>query len=490
MSSRTKPRPTHDSSGSSDGPRVLLALSAEDTARKLGAALQRAGHPVLQATSIRQAQRAIQGSRIGAVLLSPRLEGGSGLRLLDEARKAKSRLPVLVLTDEQDEMAATLLAMREGAFDCLAAPHDTDHVLGRLQDALRLTPAQALAVVDIEGDDRAARLVGKSKPMREVFKKLGLLANSRASVLLLGESGTGKEVTARVLHDFAVRGAEAPFVAVHCAAIPRPLVAAEIFGHAKGAFTGADRDREGRLEQAGDGTLFLDEVGDIPLETQVKLLRVLQERRFQRIGESQVRPFEARVIAATNLDLHGMVREGKFREDLFYRLNVATITLPPLRERREDIPLLAQRLLGEVAHETGRRVEGFTSTAVEKLCMADWPGNVRELRNVLTRAVVHCRGRLLDEEDLDLGADPAAAALRSPDRFPTLDEAEREHVRKALVLAKGHRGRTCSLLGVSRPTLLRKIRKYGLTEFEAPSTEIKRPVPPRTTRRSPRPPQD
>jgi two-component system response regulator AtoC len=464
---------------------VLLIMSDAHAAVTLEKLLMKAGHHVLVAATAAAARKAATRGDVGAVFLSPRLPDGAGLELLPELRRQLGRAPILVLT-EDDGMSATLVAMREGAFDCLPSPIDPRRLLERLEDALKLTPAQAIAIPEVHDDARAPAFVGRSPAMREVFKKLGLLAASRATVLLRGESGTGKELAARVLHDYGPSGSEAPFVAVHCAAIPPALVEAEIFGHRKGAFTGADRDKPGKLEQAADGTLFLDEVGEIPVDVQVKLLRVLQERQFERLGDTQQRPFRARVLAATHRDLEALVRTGDFREDLYYRLNVATVVLPPLRERREDIPLIASRLLLEVTREVGRKVDGLSVNALEKLTVADWPGNVRELKNVLTRAVVRCRGRLVDEDDIDLGADPASGEVRPPDRFPTLDEAEREHVRRALELAKGHRGRACSLLGVSRPTLLRKLRKYGLL---APD-EMERPVPaavPPITKRSKRP---
>ncbi len=443
---------------------VLIVMSDAHAVETLRRLLGKAGHQVVWAQNGAAARRVATRSSVAAVLLSSALSDGPGLALMAELRTRLPRAPVLVLT-EDDGMDSTVVAMREGAFDCIGSPLDPRHLLRRLEDALRRTPLQALAVAEVPEDARAPGLVGRSPAMREVFKKLGLLAASRATVLLRGESGTGKEVAARVLHDYGRTGGGAPFVAVHCAALPRALVEAEIFGYRKGAFTGAERDKPGKLELAGAGTLFLDEVGEIPLETQVKLLRVLQERQFERLGDNHARPLEARVIAATHRDLESLVRGGEFREDLYYRLNVASLTIPPLRERRDDIPLIAERLLGEVTREVGRKVQGLSVDALDKLCMAEWPGNVRELRNVLTRAVVRARGRIVDEDDLDLGAGLDArppAAPSAPERFLTLDELERAHVQRALELAGGHRGQACALLGVSRPTLLRKIRKYGL----------------------------
>jgi two-component system response regulator AtoC len=478
---------------------ILLVVSDRPALTTLRRLLAAGGHETVSADSAATARRTVARGKIDAVIIDARVR--DALALVPDLRKTLMRAPILVITGE-DGMGDTLVAMRDGAFDCLSEPIDPRRLLGRLEDALRLTPAQAISIIDVPEGARAAALIGSSAAMREVFKRLGLLAASNATVLLRGESGTGKELAARVLHDFGPSGGRKPFVAVHCAALPGPLVEAEIFGHRKGAFTGADRDKPGKLEAAGEGTLFLDEVGEIPLDTQVKLLRVLQERQFERLGDTRPRPFRARILAATHRDLEELVRGGRFREDLYYRLNVATVTLPPLRDRPEDVPAIAERLLGEVTREVGRRLDGLSVAALEALCAAEWPGNVRELRNVLTRAVVRCRGRIVDVDDLDLsGQAPSPAASPAPKPgtgrmtaagaappFPTLLEVEREHVRKALDLAKGHRGRACALLGVSRPTLLRKLRKFGLLEpgeqvqdDGTDEDDLERPVP---TRRS------
>ena len=471
--------------------RLLLVQGDQDAAQSLRQQLEAGGHQVKWVGSAAEALAAARSERPRAVLLDLALPDRSGLEVLAELRRKAGRAPVLVMT-EDPSMTATLVAMRDGAFDCLPKPVDVVRLEQRLEHALRLTPLSAIEVPELPGDeDRAPELVGSSAAMREVFKMLGLLAASRATVLLRGESGTGKELAARVLHDYGLTAGQEPFVACHCAALPGNLVEGELFGARKGAYTGADADKQGKLEAAGEGTLFLDEVGEIPLDTQVKLLRVLQERQYERLGDTVTRAFQARVIAATHRDLEGLVRDGRFREDLYYRLNVATVTIPPLRERREDIPLIAERLLGAVAREVDRPVTGLSQAALSLLCTHDWPGNVRELRNVLTRAVLRSPKKTIDADDIELGvaSSPEAAPLppvvparaAEPARFPSLMDVEREHVRRALITTQGHRGRACELLGISRPTLLRKLRKYGLEdEAQADAGEDleERDVPP------------
>jgi two-component system response regulator AtoC len=462
--------------------RVLVVDDDPPVRESLTIALHEAGHDIESVGTATEALEIASEKEFDAILLDLRLPDRHGLEVLSELRKQGHETPIIVISADT-EMSSTVKAMRDGAFDYISKPINLDQLERILTAAVRRAStgpvALALGAAAAPQDDPGVELVGDSRPMREVFKSLGLLAASRATVLIRGESGTGKELAARTLHKFSkggdgVRGGngDLPFVAVNCAALPGPLVEAELFGYRRGAFTGAERDREGKLEAAGEGTLFLDEVGEVPLETQVKLLRVLQERRFERLGETETRPFRARVIAATHRDLEQMVKAGRLREDLYFRLNVATVTLPPLRERREDIPVLAERLLGHISRELGRKLDGLSSTALDRLITYDWPGNVRELRNALTRAAVKSRGSVITEDCLelgraesvpfdDVGASVEAAAAEAA-RFPTLDEVEREHIRRALARTRGHKGKTCDLLGISRPTLTRKIRRYAL----------------------------
>jgi DNA-binding NtrC family response regulator len=309
--------------------------------------------------------------------------------------------------------------------------------------------------------------VGTSLAMQEVFDTIKQVAPSRATVLIAGESGTGKELVAQAIHRLSPR-AKSPFVAVHCAALSETLLESELFGHERGAFTGAAERRRGRFELADGGTLFLDEIGEIDPATQVKILRVLEERRFERVGGVETIDVDVRLIAATNRDLQQMVAKGTFRQDLFFRLDVVTITLPPLRERVGDIPLLVQHYLAEFAKENSKQIETITPDAMDLLTAYAWPGNVRELRNVLERMVVLCRADKLTVRDVPAnireGAPSGARVTLSPVKGGVLsiDDAERQLVVRALDLHKGNVTKAAKELGISRRTLHRKLNEYGL----------------------------
>jgi DNA-binding NtrC family response regulator len=455
--------------------RVLVVDDDNAVRSSLTSSLEEAGHEIEAVATAQAALKAVGASprdSFDIVLLDLGLPDRHGLEVLAELKKRSSETPVVVISGETD-MSSTVRAMRDGAFDFLAKPFKPEELEQRVGRALRVAAGRPTPPPSRRKSDEPEHdLVGTSSAIREVYKLLGLLSACHTTVLIRGESGTGKELAARILHAFGSTASE-PFIAINCAALPGPLVEAEIFGYARGAFTGASQDRPGKLEAAGEGTVFLDEIGEVPLETQVKLLRVLQERKFERLGETESRPLRARIVAATHRHLESLVKEGRFRDDLYYRLNVATVTLPPLRERWEDVPVLAQRLLAQISLDLGRPIAGLSAGAQSLLLTHDWPGNVRELRNALTRAAVRCRGTVIQTEDLELtlkrqadtaSALPAAMLEKtdSPAAFPTLDEVEKELVRRALVCTRGHRGRACALLGISRPTLLRKIRIYGL----------------------------
>jgi DNA-binding NtrC family response regulator len=470
--------------------KILIVDDEAPIREALSIGLSEVGHEIEAVGTAADALHAAMGNpgRFEVVLLDLRLPDRHGLDVLTELRQRGNETPVIVISADT-EMSSTVRAMRDGAFDYVSKPIDLDELEALIERAIRLASRNG-GMVELPAPDPheppgAIELIGNSSALREVFKTLGLLSASRATVLIRGESGTGKELAARALHTFSFSRSKpeaSPFVAVNCAALPGTLIESELFGYKRGAFTGADRDRVGKLEAAREGTLFLDEVGEVPLETQVKLLRVLQERQFERLGETEPRAFKARVVAATHRDLEALVRAGRFREDLYFRLNVATVTLPPLRERREDIPIISERLLAQISREVGRTLKGVSAAALDRLRIHDWPGNVRELRNVLTRAAVKCRGSTINVEDLEIGgtdaetsslhpivAVPDANGPSAPGRnghggthFPTLDDVEREHIRRALAYAQGHKGRTCDLLGISRPTLTRKIKRYSL----------------------------
>jgi transcriptional regulator with PAS, ATPase and Fis domain len=294
------------------------------------------------------------------------------------------------------------------------------------------------------------------------------VSTTRAPVLIAGESGTGKELVARAIHT-ASADRERPFVAVNCTALAQGILESELFGHVKGAFTGAVADRPGRFELAGKGTLFLDEIAEISMDLQAKLLRVLQEKTYERVGDARAMQLEARVIAATHRDLQDMVKKGTFREDLYYRLRVVEIALPPLRERASDIPVLVEGLLGKINRDLGKEVRYVTPTAVARLQAYAWPGNVRELENTLTRAVVLAKGDVLDETVLPIGSTPPQGDAHDVDAegsLPTLREIERRHIARVLIHTEWNKRRACAILDISRPTLDRKIEEYGLRKEE------------------------
>ncbi|MFL5375933.1 MAG: sigma-54 interaction domain-containing protein, partial [Myxococcales bacterium] len=330
----------------------------------------------------------------------------------------------------------------------------------------RLSKGADVVSVESQRPFRMDDLVGTSPAMQQLFKDVGRVAASRATVLIQGESGTGKELIARVIHSYSA--AARPFIAINCSAIVDTLLESELFGHEKGAFTGAVATKVGKFELADDGSLFLDEIGELSQNLQAKLLRVLQEREFERVGGVKRIPVRARILAATNRDLAAEVSGGRFREDLYQRLKVVTLSIPPLRERREDVPLLVEHLLVKINQRLHKNLRRVPRETLEKLMAREWPGNVRELENLLTRAAVLSQGDLLLEEYLVANGQgpvkPAkmVSATAAPERVPTLDELEKAHIERVFSMTKGHKGRACQILGISRPTLERKLRKYGL----------------------------
>jgi DNA-binding NtrC family response regulator len=370
---------------------------------------------------------------------------------------------VVVIT-AYEGMRSAVAAMREGAYDYLTKPLDLDRIELLVERSERdrslRQRVRHLTAEGSEGHD-LDELIGHDAKMIEIYKLIGVLARNRATVLVTGETGTGKERIARAVH-FSSSAADEPFIAVNCTAIPDALLESELFGHVRGAFTGAVARREGYFELAGAGTIFLDEIGDTTPEFQAKLLRVLEDREFYPVGGEQARRTEARIIAATQRSLEEEVRRGRFRDDLFFRLQVVEIHVPPLRERRGDIPALARHLLAKLTDEIHADVRGITDAAVETLVAHDWPGNVRELEHALTRAMVVSRGAVIDPEHLVLGA---ARLGFEPDAGPTddsLDAVEAAHVQRILARTGGNKRETARVLRISRPRLDRIIEKFEL----------------------------
>jgi two-component system response regulator AtoC len=427
------------------------------------------------ATSAAEARSALETSRPVLVLCDRRLPDGDGVALLPELKSLAGDAPVAIITGHGD-MSTTIRAMKLGAFDFLQkpfTPEELELVVRRALDLRRQSRRAAVVAVDTAAAHRVDDIVGSSPRMRAIVKQIGKIASSMATVLIQGESGTGKELIARVVHTYSSDEPK-PFVAINCSAIVDTLLESELFGHEKGSFTGAIQTKYGKFELAEDGTIFLDEIAEMSLPLQAKLLRVLQEREFERVGGLKRLPLRARIVAATNRDMAREVAAGRFREDLYQRLKVVTIELPPLRERVQDIPLLAQHLLARIGQRLGKRVTKIPAEAMAHLMALPWPGNVRELENALIRAVVMAPGDMLLREHLP-PLEPAprdnGAVRDEPGPLLTLAEAEHRAISAALEASKGHKGKACRILGISRPTLERKLRKYELAMPADPGVE-------------------
>ncbi len=447
-------------------PRILIVDDDRSIRRTLEKFLVGEGFDVATAQDAPGAITALDRSP-ELVLLDLGLPGGSGFDVLS-ALGSRVRPPTVVVVTARDDMQSTVKAIQLGAYEYLVKPVDIDRLREVVRRALASRDAHA-ALVALPGEDHArGDILGKSAAIRDVWKQIGAVSTTRAPVLVTGESGTGKELVARAIHQ-ASADREQPFVAVNCTALAPGVLESELFGHVKGAFTGAIGDRPGRFELAGRGTLFLDEIAEIPVELQATLLRVLQERTFERVGDARPIALEARVIAATHRDLAASVARGAFREDLYYRLRVVEIALPALRERPGDVPILVEGLLAKVSRDLGKAIRYVTPTALARLAAYSWPGNVRELENTLTRAVVLAKTDVLDETLLPLGATSRPAADADAEgALSTLRELERKHVARVLVHTEWNKRRACAILDISRPTLDRKIEEYGLRRDSDP----------------------
>jgi two-component system response regulator AtoC len=453
---------------------VLVADDDRTIRRNLVRLLQSEGYRTVEAAEGEGALACIRAESPDAVLLDLKMPGRDGLEVLGELGPALADLPVIVVTAFGGS-APAIEAMRRGAYDYLTKPFDLDEVLLTLKRALRqralafeVKALRAGAAEDpVEPPGVEPELIGRSAAMREVFKAIGLASATDAPVLIVGESGTGKELVATALHRHSDRSA-GPFIRVNCGALPEGLIESELFGHERGAFTGADRQRAGRFERAAGGTIFLDEVGELPQSAQAKILRVLHQREFERVGGTETLLSDARVISATHRDLPKEVSAGRFREDLFYRLNVARIIIPPLRDRPEDIPLLAEHILRRVERRHGWGELSLSPEALAAIRERPWPGNVRQLENALARAAIAARGRAILPEhlDVDAEADPLVpAAGDAGEALPLramLAEVERRAIRRALLACGGNRTQTAERLGISRRQLFDKIREYDL----------------------------
>jgi two-component system response regulator AtoC len=458
---------------------VLVADDDRTIRRNLVKLLLSEGYRPLEAASGGEALECVRDQKPDAVLLDLKMPGRDGLAVLAELEPLLAELPVIVVT-ALGGSAAAIEAMRRGAYDYLSKPFDLDEVLLTLKRALRQR-ALAFEVKALRArsesngfeaaqeDGQEPELIGQSAAMREVFKLIGLVAANDAPVLIVGESGTGKELVATAIHSHSSR-AGGPFIRVNCGALPEGLVESELFGHEKGAFTGADRRKPGRFERAAGGTILLDEVGELPLPAQAKILRVQQQHEFELVGGTETIQTDARVISATHRDLSKEVAAGRFREDLFYRLNVARIAIAPLRDRPEDIEPLAGHILRRLERRHGWRELNLAPEALPALRQRPWPGNVRQLENALARAAIASRGRAILPEHLDVeqAAEPALhEAAEAQELLPLpalLAEVERRAIERALRACGGNRTRTAERLGISRRHLFDKIREYDLSD--------------------------
>ncbi len=443
---------------------VLVADDEKNIREGLSEALGLEGYRTLGASDGDEALRMVDQGDVDLVITDLRMPKVSGTEVLKTVVGRYPGLPVIVLTGH-GTIEDAVSAMRSGAFDFVTKPVNLDHLsllVKRALESRELARKNRELEAEVEAQRHSSSIIGKSAEMKKVFELVRRVAPTRASVMVTGESGVGKELVADAIHNLSPRR-DGPLVKVHCAALAESLLESELFGHEKGAFTGAQGRRRGRFELAHEGTLFLDEIGEINQNVQIKILRVLQERKFERVGGEETVEVDVRIIAATNRDLKEEIRKGSFREDLYYRLNVVSIHVPPLRERRDDIPLLAMAFLREFGEENGKRIEGFNPKARLSLYSYPWPGNVRELRNCVESAVVMAAGGLVELEDLPPSVRSSGEERNV--RVPvgsSLAEAEKILITETLASQAGNKSRTAEVLGIGRKTLYQKIEDYGI----------------------------
>ncbi|MCH7696504.1 MAG: sigma-54-dependent Fis family transcriptional regulator [Proteobacteria bacterium] len=426
------------------------------------------GHIVNIANSSEEGLAAAKVSIPDVIVLDIRMPGKDGLEVLPEFKKVYPDTPVIMITAHQD-MDSTITAMQRGADDYIHKPidiHELDDAMAKALSRNKFVNGDMSVVNGAGAGLGNGTMFGSSRLMKEVFKTIGLVASKPVNILITGESGTGKELVARAIHDACLQSS-GEFVAVNCAALVETLLESELFGHEKGAFTGAISKQIGKFAIADNGTIFLDEISELSLIMQAKLLRILQEKEYVPLGGNKPQISNARVIAATNADLSDKVKKGLFREDFFYRLQVVTIQLPPLRERKEDILGLVQTMFTRINRDMHRKIDRLSMDVIESFQSYDWPGNVRELENVLTKAVALCTGDIITREHIPkeiCGWERVELNNSKTITEKTLDDIEKEHVARILEATDWHRGKACKILGVSRPKLRRMIKQYGIVQ--------------------------
>jgi two-component system, NtrC family, response regulator AtoC len=422
------------------------------------------GHEVLTAEYGKEGIEIAKTEQPDIVISDLRLPDINGIGVLKTIKCINEHIFVIMITAFHD-METTVEAMKYGAYDYIHKPiniHELDICVNKVAEAIKLKNNLSIYLNDQKNQYNLDTIVGEAKSIQQIFKLIGLTCNNKTTVLIQGESGTGKELIAKAIHYNGIL-ADEPFVSINCSALVETLFESELFGHEKGAFTNALYAKKGKFELARNGTIFLDEISELPLTTQAKILRFLQEKEFERVGGEKTVKSDARIIAATNKTLSKMVRDGTFREDLFFRLKVVTINVPPLRERKSDIPLLVDFFLHKMSKELHKKPWQISQRALDKIMGYGWPGNVRELENVLMRAVVLSRNNVIMEEHISISSEVEAEAPAVEEtNFKSLEELEKGHIIKALFRVGGHKGRACELLKISRPTLRKKIEKYHI----------------------------
>lgn len=451
----------------------LLIIDDDRSARRtLMLAFEAHNHVVHTAGTVDEGRKAWKQNTPDIVLLDLMLPDGTGQELLEEATSKGYGGIVIMITGHQD-LEKAISAMQAGAYDYIHKPLDIDELELTVGKALehRSSKRNLALVADLNASNTNDRIIGQSRGIVEVHKQIGLVSRGKTNVLITGESGTGKELVARAIHRHS--SPDEPFIPVNCSALAPTLLESELFGHEKGSFTGANQQKPGRMELAGAGTLFLDEIGDLDLSLQVKLLRVLQEREYERVGGTKTLPFNARVIAATHRDIEAMIPSGGFREDLFFRLKVGHIDLPPLRDRIDDLEPLVEHLMVKANRQLHRKVKNVPNKVLKQLRTYNWPGNIRELENRIHVSVMTSPGDTLNmqlPEDKPWKSRSSEAELESGEtsrnaRFPwnqSLEEIEKQHIKRVLEGVKNNYGDACDVLGISRPTLRKKVREYGI----------------------------
>jgi len=449
----------------------ILVVDDEASHRTmLNAVLTSEGYQISEADDGKAAIEAAEGEFYDLILMDVRMTELDGIEAMQEIKKISPAIPMIIMT-AYGSVETAVDALKSGAYDYLTKPLDIEELkilIHKALDHYRLREENIVLRERLADRFDFSRIIGKSKAMKDLFETLAMVAPSDATVLLYGESGTGKEIVANALHENSPR-ARRPFIKVSCAALPETLLESELFGHERGAFTGAIGRKEGRFQLANGGTIFLDEVSEMSPTTQVKLLRVLQEREFEPLGSTKTIRVDIRIIAATNKNLEEEVKEGNFREDLFYRLNVVPIELPPLRKRKEDVPLLAKHFLNIYSEKAQTPIKGFLPKTMDLMIRYDWPGSIRELENAIERAVLLCHGEYIAPQDLPhavQGAEGEALPTVAVPSGMTLKEVEREVIVQTLEDTDGNRTQTARILGISRKTLQNKLKEYGIREGE------------------------